>query len=119
MEPKIKVYGAPWCPDCRQAKQFLGEQRVPYAWIDVDEDQDDLRYIEQVNNGKRIIPTIVFEDSSILVKPSNAELAQKLGLRTKANREFYDVIVLGGWPRRSQFGYLYGKGGLGHPDDRA
>ena len=75
--------------------------------------------IEQGNNGKRIIPTIVFEDSSILVEPSNAELAQKLGLRTKAKREFYDVIVLGGWPRRSQFGYLYGKGGLGHPDDRA
>ena len=98
MEPKIKVYGAPWCPDCRQAKQFLGEQRVPYAWIDVDEDQDGLRYIEQVNNGKRIIPTIVFEDGSILVEPSNAELAQKLGLQTKAKREFYDVIVLGAGP---------------------
>ena len=98
MEPKIKVYGAPWCPDCRQAKQFLGEQRVPYAWIDVDEDKDGLGFIEQVNNGKHIIPTIVFEDGSILVEPSNAELAQKLGLQTQAERQFYDVIILGAGP---------------------
>ena len=29
-EAKITVYGAPWCPDCKRSKQFLGEQRVPY-----------------------------------------------------------------------------------------
>ena len=97
-DPKIKVYGAPWCPDCQRAKQFLGEQRVPYAWIDVDEDKDGLRYIEQVNNGKHIIPTIVFEDGSILVEPTNAELAEKLGLHSKATRGFYDVIIVGSGP---------------------
>ena len=86
VESKIKVYGAPWCPDCRHAKQFLGEQRVPYQWIDVDEDQEGMRYIEQVNNGKHIIPTILFEDGSTRVEPSNAEIAQKLGLRMKASR---------------------------------
>ena len=98
MEPKIKVYGAPWCPDCKRAKQFLGEQRVPYAWIDVDEDPEGLRFIEQVNNGKHIIPTIVFEDGSVLVEPTNAELAQKLDLQTKGAREFYDVIIVGSGP---------------------
>ena len=98
MEPKIKVYGAPWCPDCKRAKQFLGEQRVPYAWIDVDEDPEGLRFIEQVNNGKHIIPTIVFEDGSVLVEPTNAELAQKLDLQTKGTREFYDVIIVGSGP---------------------
>lgn len=97
-DPKIKVYGASWCPDCQRAKQFLGEQRVPYAWIDVDEDKDGLRYIEQVNNGKHIIPTIVFEDGSILVEPTNAELAEKLGLHSKATRGFYDVIIVGSGP---------------------
>ena len=98
MEPKIKVYGAPWCPDCRRAKQFLGEQRVPYDWIDVDADPDGLRVIEQVNNGKHIIPTIFFEDGSILVEPTNAELAQKLGLQAKAAREFYDLVIVGAGP---------------------
>ena len=33
-DPKVTVYGAPWCPDCRRAKQFLGEQRMPYNWVE-------------------------------------------------------------------------------------
>ena len=98
MEAKVKVYGAPWCPDCRRSKQFLGEQRIPYEWIDVDEDPEGMRYIEKINNGKHIIPTILFQDGSILVEPSDAELAEKLGLRIKAARQFYDVLIIGGGP---------------------
>ena len=97
-EPRIKVYGAPWCPDCKRSKQFLGEQRVPYEWIDVDEDAQGLRYIEEVNQGKRIIPTILFPDGSILVEPSNAQLAQKLGIQPKAKRAFYTLIIIGSGP---------------------
>ena len=77
-EAKISVYGAPWCPDCKQAKQFLNEQHVAFNWIDVDEDPKGLEYVKQANDGKQIIPTIVFEDGSILVEPTNAELARKL-----------------------------------------
>ena len=95
---KITVYGAPWCPDCKQAKQFLGEQRVAYSWVDIDQDEDARSYVHQVNNGRQIIPTIVFEDGSVLVEPSNAELAAKLGISPKARREFYDLIVVGGGP---------------------
>ena len=95
---KIKMYGAPWCPDCRRAKQFLGEQRVHYEWIDVDKDPGGLKYVQEVNDGKQIIPTIVFDDGSILVEPTNAELATKLGLSPKARREYYDVIIVGGGP---------------------
>ncbi|NIR66033.1 MAG: hypothetical protein GWN61_17485 [candidate division Zixibacteria bacterium] len=51
--------------------------------------------VEEVNDDKRIIPTIVFPDGSILVEPSNAELANELGLQTKAKRQFYDLIVVG------------------------
>ena len=34
----VKVYGAPWCPDCKRAKKFLGEQRIAYDWTDIDQD---------------------------------------------------------------------------------
>ena len=97
-DTKITVYGAPWCPDCKQAKQFLGEQRVAYSWVDIDQDEDARSYVQQVNNGRQIIPTIVFEDGSVLVEPSNAELAAKLGINPKARRGFYDLIVVGGGP---------------------
>ncbi len=97
-ERQIQVYGAPWCPDCKRAKQFLNEQRVPFEWIDVQDDPDSMRYVEKINNGKQIIPTILFPDESILVEPTNAELAEKLGIRPKAERTFYDLIIVGGGP---------------------
>ena len=98
IDANITVYGAPWCPDCKRAKQFLGEQRVPYKWVDIDEDEASRVYVQQVNSGRQIIPTIVFEDGSVLVEPSNAELAAKLGISPKAKREFYDLAIIGGGP---------------------
>ena len=80
MEPKIKVYGAKTCQDTRRARQFLEENNVPYAWIDVDEDAEALRLIKSVNNGNRTTPTIFFEDGSIQFEPTNEQLAQKVGL---------------------------------------
>jgi thioredoxin reductase (NADPH) len=95
-EPQIIVYGTYWCRDCKRAKKFFGEQRVMYQSIDIERDDAAREYVERINHGKRIVPTIVFPDGSILVEPSNAELAAKLGLETKAQNEFYDLIVIGG-----------------------
>ena len=95
---EIKVYGAPWCPDCRRAKQFLGEQRLAYDWIDIDKDTAAAAFVREKNAGKQIIPTIVFPDGTFLVEPSNDELAAKLGLRLRAERSFYDLLIVGGGP---------------------
>ncbi len=92
------VYGTTWCPDCKRSKKFLGEHRIQYAWVDVDQDAAGLKRIEELNNGKQIIPTVIFEDGDVLAEPSNAELAKKLGIPTKAERSFYDLIVVGGGP---------------------
>ena len=96
--PDITVYGAFWCPDCRRSKQFLGEHRIPYQWVNIEEDADAEQRVIEMNDGRRIIPTILFADGSRLVEPSNAELAAKLGLRTTASRQHYPVIVIGGGP---------------------
>ncbi len=94
----IRVYGAHWCPDCRRSKQFLGEHQIPYTWIDIEEDSEAEKFVIETNQGKRIIPTIVFDDGEFLVEPTNAQLAAKLGLKTTAERSHYDLIVLGGGP---------------------
>ena len=96
--PDITVYGAHWCPDCRRSKQFLGEHQIPYNWVDIEQDKAGEQYVMQRNDGKRIIPTIEFADGSILVEPSNAELAAKLELKTTAERSHYDLIIVGGGP---------------------
>ncbi|MGE5252266.1 MAG: FAD-dependent oxidoreductase [Bacteroidota bacterium] len=123
MTEPIVVYSTTWCPDCKRAKRFFGEQRVPYVNIDIEEDPQAMAFVEKTNQGKRIIPTIVFPDGSILVEPSNAELAAKLGLRTQAQRSFYDAIIVGGGPtgltaaiylaREGQDVLVIEKGGLG------
>ena len=56
----IIVYSTVWCPDCKRAKQFLGDQRIPYINIDIEKDPAAQAYVEKVNKGMRIIPTIVF-----------------------------------------------------------
>jgi thioredoxin reductase (NADPH) len=94
----LTVYGAPWCSDCKRSKLFLGEQRIHYTWVDVEQDEEALALVERINQGKRIIPTIVFDDGSVLVEPSNAELAAKLGLQTRARMSYYDLIVVGSGP---------------------
>ena len=94
----IMVYSTVWCPDCKRAKQFFGEQRVAYTNVDIEQNKKAMAFVENINNGMRIIPTIIFPDGEILVEPSNAQLAEKLGLTTKAQYKYYDVIVIGSGP---------------------
>jgi len=79
-EPDVIVYAVDWCSDCWRTKRFLGEHQVEYGWVDIEQNPEARAYVERVNNGKCIIPTIVFGDGSILVEPTNAELAAKLAV---------------------------------------
>lgn len=77
---KIKMYGTTWCPDCARSKQVFAKLKVPYEWIDIEQDKDAVAYVQKVNGGKKSVPTIVFPDNSVLVEPSNADLEKKIKL---------------------------------------
>lgn len=94
----IIVYGTHWCPDCRRSKQFLGERQIPYSWVDIEKDKEGEALVIEKNNGKRIVPTIFFSDGSMLVEPSNADLADKLGLKTTASKHHYNLLIAGAGP---------------------
>jgi thioredoxin reductase (NADPH) len=94
----IQVYGASWCPDCLRAKKFLTEQRVPFDWFDIERNPRLVRVVEERNDGKHIIPTVVFADGSHLSEPTNEQLADKLGLVGTAAQHLYDLIIVGGGP---------------------
>ena len=97
--PNLTVYGALWCPDCRRSKQFLAEHRIPYRWIDIEQEPDAQETVRRLNDGRQIIPTIVFDDGGpILAEPSNAELAARLGINPQASRTHYDLIIVGAGP---------------------
>ncbi len=98
MSDNVILYGASWCPDCRRVKQFFGEHRLQYEWVDITDNPEAIAFVENVNNGMRRIPTLVFPDGSILVEPSNEELARKTEVKAASDSPFYDVIVVGGGP---------------------
>jgi glutaredoxin-like protein len=79
MPPTVTLYSAPWCGYCRIAKRFLDDQQVPYIEIDIDQDEEAAKRVEQWNNGDRIIPTLDI-DGTILTNPSPAQMRQVLGL---------------------------------------
>ena len=80
----ITVYSTDWCPDCKRAKNFFVEHQVQYMNVDIDENPDGVSFVKNLNNGKRVVPTIIFPDGEILAEPSNMQLAVKLGLQLKA-----------------------------------
>jgi glutaredoxin-like protein len=77
---RIVVYGTQWCPDCTRAVRFLRSRDVPFRWVDINRDADGRAFVKEVNQGARSVPTILFQDGSILVEPTNDELGAKLGL---------------------------------------
>jgi thioredoxin reductase (NADPH) len=95
---QITVYGAPWCPDCKRAKRFLAEQRIAHDWVDIDQDAAGLQHVEELQKGGRTIPTVVIDDTEVLVDPTNEELARRLGLTLEAKRGCYDLAIIGGGP---------------------
>lgn len=81
-EGQIVMYGAQWCPDCRRSKAFLDRNGVPYEYVDLETSADDVERVLELNEGRHVIPTIVFPDGSHVAEPSDAELAARLGLPT-------------------------------------
>jgi glutaredoxin len=75
---KLVVYGATWCPDARRSRAFLEDREIPYTWIDIDENPEGEAFVRKTNGGEIVIPVIVFPDESVLVEPSNHQLAEKL-----------------------------------------
>jgi len=54
----IKIYGADWCSDCINAKKFLSSKGIGYDYIIITDNPEAISFVEKINNGKRIIPTL-------------------------------------------------------------
>jgi mycoredoxin len=78
----IIVYGTSWCADCFRTRHFLDKHAIRYQWMNIDNNRGAEEIVLKVNHGMRSVPTILFEDGTILVEPSNATLAKKLAIET-------------------------------------
>jgi thioredoxin reductase (NADPH) len=60
----IKIYGADWCPDCVTAKNFLKAKSIDFEYVVITDNEEAIAFLEEVNNGKRIIPTLVVDEKT-------------------------------------------------------
>ncbi|AGY59193.1 FAD-dependent oxidoreductase [Gloeobacter kilaueensis] len=96
----IRVIGNRWSAESHQVKDFLARNQVPYQWMDLDQDEEARRLFSsgETASGVQRLPVVLFTDGTRLCRPSNLEMAGKLGLRTQAERPFYDLAIVGGGP---------------------
>ena len=74
----IKIYGADWCSDCLVAKRFLDEKGIKYEYIIITDNDDAITFLEKLNNGKRVIPTLDI-DGEIYTNPGINGLMKIIG----------------------------------------
>jgi len=91
---RVILMGADWCPDCRRAKSFLQDNDVNFQYVDIETHQWANEKIEELNNGKRVIPTIIINDD-IHINPDNAELSKLLAIEIPSEDRLYDVVIVG------------------------
>ena len=94
----IRVAGTLWSPSCHRVKDFLARNRIPYQWLDIEEDAETSALVEAATPEKRRLPVVFFPDGDVLVEPDNLTLANKIGLQTQATQPMYDVIIIGAGP---------------------
>jgi thioredoxin reductase (NADPH) len=98
----IRVLGNRWSPESHNIKDFLARNHVPYQWLDIEtaETDTDIRALVELldDEEKRNLPLVICNDGLRLQRPSLADVAQKIGLQTRAAQAFYDLAIVGGGP---------------------
>jgi len=94
----IRVAGTLWSLSSHQVKDFLTRHQIPYQWLDIEKDSEARSLVEHVSSGPAKLPVIFFPDGRVLVQPDLKELADKVGLQTKADLPFYDIVIIGSGP---------------------
>ena len=74
---KIVMYSTEYCGDCRRAKAFFASKSIDYINIGLEGNEEATKFVMEVNNGNRSVPTIIFPDGSILVEPGWEELEKQ------------------------------------------
>ena len=97
----VRVLGTRWSPKSYEMREFLARNQVPYEWLDADaaERVPEVRRLLETFNGRTPkLPTVIFPEGERLEEAAPSDVAAKLGLRTRAGLEFYDVAIVGGGP---------------------
>src|SRR6516165_4590048 len=97
----MRVLGTRWSPTSHQLKDFLGRNQVPYQWTDVEAaapDPEIQKLMPAIDLKTAALPLVVLPNGEVLSNPNVDTLADKIGLKTRAQTDFYDFVIVGGGP---------------------
>jgi thioredoxin reductase (NADPH) len=97
----VRVLGHRWSPRSYAVRDFLARNQVPYHWLDVEDAKNkaETRHaLSAVGGASAKLPVVLFSDGTSLSDPTALEIAERLGLRTRAETSFYDLLIVGGGP---------------------
>lgn len=108
----VRIIGFQWSPASHEVKDFLARSRVPYEWIDLESSDAGRRQMEELGVTTSDLPLVIFPDGGHLLRPSDSEIAERIGLQTEAEWPFYDLVVVGGGPAGMAAAIYAGSEGL-------
>ena len=91
----LRVVGPRYTLRDHQVRDFLSRNQVPYVWLDPEQNAEGVDLLTRFKLDDHKLPVVLFGDGSYLVQPGQMELAGKIGLRTQATKEFYDLVIVG------------------------
>ena len=94
----VRVIGHQWSPQSSEVRDFLGRNFVPHQWVNIETNETAKQLLTTTGAAASSLPIVVFPDGSFLGNPPIVEVARKLGLKTKAEFPFYDLVVVGAGP---------------------
>jgi thioredoxin reductase (NADPH) len=97
----IRVIGTRWSRRCYEVREFLARYQIPYQWLDIestDRDSDARKTLASIGDGHTTFPLVLLTDGTTLTDPTLAELADRVGLQTLPQTDFFDVVIVGGGP---------------------
>jgi thioredoxin reductase (NADPH) len=94
----IRVVGHQLSAQSHQIKDFLSRNLVPYQWLDVEIDEEARDLLEIAGSDGSRLPLVLFPEGPPLTQPSNVEIAEKIGLKTRPGMPFYDLVIVGAGP---------------------
>jgi len=95
--PVTKLVGHRWSAGSTRTREFLARSRVPYRWYPADSPEGE-RLLEAADLDARVLPVVITAQGDVLIDPTPAEIAARVGLATIPDHEFYDLVVIGGGP---------------------
>jgi thioredoxin reductase (NADPH) len=95
----IRIIGSRYSPDTRRLREFAARNRLPYRWVDLEDDPHAEQLLRELGVSPAETPVVICPGGQVLRNPSNAEVARVVGLPTPSLADAtWDLAIIGAGP---------------------